>query len=256
MPPIHSGLYPSPSTQSPPPFSPPKALLKAHSSHPSSFGIHLDFEATEDLIDYHEICYNVDAQLKYETLHPPPLLIPTNSTHPKLPDHRAFSLPACSKYITQKPHQTTSQRDYDPSSLAVDHTTSILLVDNVANSMDETIPITIDDTSFHDFDVPILLSTSLPYGLPPTIRPIDKTNASLPQIMSKNWDLMQKLVGFMNMDLVLKHLNTIALDTIVVQNLGRNPTTDREEKATSPNIVGIRAIDLVLTTSAPYYTMT
>lgn len=52
-------------------------------------------------------------------------------------------------------------------------------------------------------------------------------NLSLPATMFKNWDLIQKPVGFMNTSLVPKYLNTIALDTIIVQNLGRNPITDR-----------------------------
>lgn len=45
---------------------------------------------------------------------------------------------------------------------------------------------------------------------------------------------MQKSVGFMNMSLVLKHLDTIALDTILVPNLGRNHITDRGEISTLP----------------------
>ena len=52
--------------------------------------------------------------------------------------------------------------------------------------------------------------------------------------MSKNWDLMQKSVGHMNTGLVLKHLRTVALDTILVPNLGRSPITDRGEIATLP----------------------
>ena len=90
-----------------------------------------------------------------------------------------------------------------------------------------------DDTDISD--IPIIHPNALPSFLPPTIRPIDTTNASLPATMSKNRDLMQKSVRFMNTSLVLKHLNTIALDTIIVPNLGRSPVTDRGRLQLSPN---------------------
>ena len=49
-----------------------------------------------------------------------------------------------------------------------------------------------------------------------------------------NWDPLQKLIGFMNMKLVLKQINKIALDTITMSNIGQSPSLDRGEVATYP----------------------
>ena len=180
MSPIHPGLYLAPPTKSSPQSSPPTAPLIAQTPHPSFVGIHPDVEAMENLIDYHELYYNVDNQFKYGALHPPPILISTKPTRTTLPAHRAYFLPVYSKYIAHNPYQIASQMDYDPSSLVTDYTPPILLEDGVADPMDEATPLAINDTNLHDFKVPIRPSTSLPSRLPPTIHPIDKANASLP----------------------------------------------------------------------------
>ena len=222
MPPIHPGLYPSPLSHLLPPYNPSSATPHDIVPYPSPYSIHPDFVSMEDLVEYYELCYTVDQQLKYDKLHPLPLIIPENAPHHNLPDHQAYILLAYSKHVAQNPLVTPSpmEYEYDPSSLAADDNTPILILDEVVDHEDAAIPIAIDDKPTHD--VPILPSTSLPSRLLPTIRPIDTANASLPIKMSKNWDLMQKLVGFMNMNLVLK-----PLDTIVVQNLERNQILDR-----------------------------
>ena len=183
----------------------------------------------EDLIDYNELCYDVDQQLKYDTLHPPPRRIPSTPPRHNLPDHRAYINPGYSQHIAHAPLKSASpiESEYNSSSLAVDTTAPVLIEDDSGDHDLTEIPIAIDDSDNDAFDVPVLPSTSLPSRLPPTNRPIDTANASLPTKMPKNWDLMQKYIGFMNMSLVLKHLNTIALDTIVVPDLGRNPSLDR-----------------------------
>ena len=129
--------------------------------------------------------------------------------------------------VTDVDHTPTPKTD-SPSS--IENENSIIQYEHE----DNTLQMAVDTQDTNLSDVPIIQPDALPSRLPPTIRPIDTANASLPATMSKNWDLMQKSVGHMNMSLVLKHLKTVALDTILVPNLGRSPITDRGEIATLP----------------------
>ena len=52
--------------------------------------------------------------------------------------------------------------------------------------------------------------------------------------MSMNWDLLQKSIDFMNMKVVINYIKEVALDTIIIPNLGWNPSHDRGEVATLP----------------------
>ena len=79
------------------------------------------------------------------------------------------------------------------------------------------------DNSYLDSNNPVILPSFKPTTSPPIIRPIAIVNSSLPVIMSMSWILLQKLVGSMNMNLIIKHIDKIARDTVVAPNLGQNP---------------------------------
>ena len=125
-------------------------------------------------------------------------------------------------------NHTPTHKTYSPSSFEIENS---IIQDEHKN---DTLQMAVDTQDTNLSDVPIIHADVLPSRLPPTIRPIDTANQSLPATMSKNWDLMQKSVGHMNMSLVLKHLKTVALNTILVSNLGRSPITDKGEIATLP----------------------
>lgn len=189
--------------------------------------IHKDFRRMNDLLDDEELSHDINEFVKKDkqTTHK---WTPNNKKPPKqtLP-HKAYMSPEYSLHIAQNPSmnyefETTSLL---PNNEEPDTTTE--------TELDDALQMAVDSED-HTISIPIIDPDTKPSRLPPTIRSIDTANASLPKTMSKNWDLMQKSVGYMNMNLVLKHLKTIALDTILVPNLGRSPITDRGEVATLP----------------------
>ena len=77
MPPIHPGIYSSTTTPSQTPTNNnlPNQIHNQLVPNP----IHSDVCHMSDLIDYEELCYTVNSQLKYDKQHPPPQIPP--STH-------------------------------------------------------------------------------------------------------------------------------------------------------------------------------
>ena len=95
----------------------------------------------------------------------------------------------------------------------------------------QELPIAID-SCVRDNDMPIIIPLPVNPNSTPTIRPIDTANSSLPSNMSINWDILQKSIGFVNMKLVLQHIDKVALNTITIPNIGRNPIKDRGDSDT------------------------
>ena len=68
----------------------------------------------------------------------------------------------------------------------------------------------------------------------PFISPSDKVSYTLPSNISFNLDVLQKTVGFQNMQKFIKHYKETALENLHIQDLGRDPIHDRGMHATKP----------------------
>ena len=193
----------------------------------------------EGLISTNEDDHIINQQLKNDKSLPTP-----SSSHPT-----AHSLPPPRPHQFQPNHysqhvsksgsipSTKYPQDIDQNLLAIDHMISTENDLPAQDSNTTTIPqIAVDEAiAYTDTtDTSLLHAPPTPLLSPPKIRPIDKVNSSVPSKVSLNWDLLQKSVGFMNMKLVLNHIKDITQDTVVVNDLSRNPIKDRGEIATLP----------------------
>eukprot|EP00957_Ditylum_brightwellii_P201565 15326244-Ditylum_brightwellii.AAC.1 len=68
----------------------------------------------------------------------------------------------------------------------------------------------------------------------PPIPPTESISSTCPNIMSYSIEIFQKAVGFCNMELVLKHMQTVAQPTLCITDTGKDPVRDPGEMATLP----------------------
>lgn len=87
MPYIRAGMYPSTSSHTPTGPNLPPINLHDTGTQESFTAMHVDFNHMQDIIDYHELCYTVASQLKYDARHPPSISFTPSPTHPNITPH-------------------------------------------------------------------------------------------------------------------------------------------------------------------------
>ena len=68
----------------------------------------------------------------------------------------------------------------------------------------------------------------------PFLSPSDRVSSTLSSNISLNLDVLQKTVGFKNIQKVIKYYKETALENLHIQDLGRDPIHDHGMHATKP----------------------
>ena len=180
---------------------------------------------------------------------PPPRTTPISIPTPKSSDnnnHTSYKQPPTLYPIQEQDTINEDQVEETCLDPSIDCITSTYTIVN-QHTIPEPIPqptfatiTTHPDTSYHQYSqVPSIYYLDNVHNIKikntqPLISPPDRVSSTLPSNISLNLDVLQKTVGFQNMQKNIKYYKETALQNLHIQNLDRDPIHDRGMHATKP----------------------